>query len=181
MRGGGYFWKTESERESVKRKMTASSRKRDSTRRKKNASARKRRWGRFKKLAAATAIAGLGYGAYKHLNKSNVAPVAPVANPIYNYSSNHIPKCYKIESDNNVYNGKYNFAYMDTEIVSYRQDNGTASIVFFKSANDVMFFPSDAKNLFQTIKETPGLSGNFSLVFKKNQESFTLKISDSCG
>jgi hypothetical protein len=53
--------------------MTESCRKRYSLRRK---SARKRRWGRFKKLAALTAIAGLGYGAYKQFKPEGRAEKA---------------------------------------------------------------------------------------------------------
>jgi hypothetical protein len=73
MRGAGYFWKTESERESAKRKMTARDRKKYLEKRSKNAQARYQRWENIKRAAAvsnlarnAYGFAKFGYGTYKN-------------------------------------------------------------------------------------------------------------------
>jgi hypothetical protein len=146
MRGGGYLWKTESERESAKRKMTASVRKRYSKRRQKNESARRKRWGNLKKVAAVAAVAGLGYGAFKHYQpKSEHVPVYNV--PVYNVKQ--MPDSYTISYPNRMHfvsrmysadegykrvkqlTGKYSQPYIhdDTNVIYQKSDsNGTCDL-----------------------------------------------------
>ena len=141
MHGGGYVWKTESERESAKKNMTASARKRYSARRQKNESARRKRWGNLKKVAAVAAVAGLGYGAFKHYQpKSEHEPVYNVKKMPDSYTisypnrKNFVSRMYSADEGYErvkQLTGEYSQPYIyDTNYVIYKKSdsNGTCDL-----------------------------------------------------